>query len=296
MDQKAKRGKRLGDILLDTFLFWWRNRAGPLSAGLTYYALASLVPLFIILVGIAGALFSPERIEAVLVAPLQETVGPETGSLLRQVIEQAYEQRPRGVATAASTLVLYFMASGFMKQLHQSLNLYWGRVFTQGQESKAGKKKPIWRRLLGALWGEVRVRTRAFLIVSAAGLLVVSSVLISVGLNVLAPYLGRLGEISFGGLALLNWGVTYLEITILFALTFRYVPQATFPWRAIWPGALLGAGVYALLQFLLSEYFRLTSVFFFYGAAGSLVVLLFWLYYSIQAIFFGAALVIVLSE
>ncbi len=287
----VRRGKRPGDILLDTFLFWWRNRAGPLSAGLTYYALASLVPLFIILVGIAGALFSPARIDAVLVGPLEETIGAEAGSLLRQVIRQAYEQRPRGVATAASTLLLYFMASGLMKQLHQSLNIYWGRVFTQGREGRGGEGQPIWRRLLGALWGEVRVRTRAFLIVSGAGLLVVFSLSVAVGLNLLAPILGLPA-----GVSLLNWGVTYLEITVLFALTYRYVPKATFPWRAIWPGALLGAGVYAVLQFLLSEYFRLTSMFFFYGAAGSLAVLLFWLYYSIQALFFGAALVIVLSE
>ena len=278
-------------IIKEAGFYWWRNRAGPLAASLSYCTLASLGPLVVILLSISGAFFDRQAIDQVFLAQIESTVGQENTVFLRELVATALDSQPGGIATGISTLILFFMASGLVKQLHQSLNIYWSEVLEPGKPTEP--KRPWNQRLLGTLWREARIRAKAFVVVLGFGLLPTGTILASVLLQVAAPYLPDIGWTQIGPYASFNRLLSFLSPAILFAVIYRFVPKATPPWRQILPGALAGGTAFALLQYLLGLYFQNAEVGSVYGAAGSLVVLLFWVYYSIQALFFGAAVVIV---
>jgi membrane protein len=286
--------KQVFSILKDAGFYWWRNRAGPLAAGLSYHMMASLGPLVVILLSMTGAFFDQEAVDLVFLSQVEDTVGADNTDFLRGMISSALDSRPGSIAAGLSSLILFFSASGLVKQLHQSLNIYWAEVLEPHRQPKS--ERPWHQRLLRALWSEVKIRTKAFVTVLGFGLLLMGTVLLSVALQLAEPYLPQLGFTEIGAYAAANRLLSFLSTVLLFTIIYRFVPKATPSWNHVLPGALIGAAVFALLQNGLTAYFSWAGIGSVYGAAGSLVVLLFWVYYSIQAMFFGAAVVIVQAD
>lgn len=259
-------------LLRDAFKGWREDNASRLAASLAYYTLFSLAPLLILAVAFAGLFFGEEAARAEVLAQMEELIG-RTG---REVAETALRsaRQPGGTglaATAVSLLVLLFGASNTFVQLQDSLNAVWRVRPRPG----AGVKEFIRKRLL------------TFSMVLGIGFLLLVSLLLSAALAAAGKYLQ--GFVPLPALwQILNLLVSFLVVTLLFAMIFKLLPDAQITWGDVWTGALLTSVLFSAGKFALGLYLGRGSFGSAYGAAGSLVVLLAWVYWSAQILFFGA--------
>ena len=273
----------------DVALYWYRNEAGRLSAALTYYALASLTPMLILLMAVAGLFFNPERAGRLLTGPVSVAIGSENTFILQRVVENAYNPSSNITAGLISAAIIIITGSELFRQLGFTLNTFW-----QTPEKKT--ELPIVKKILVVTGKHILYRLRAFVLVLGAGLLMLVTLLLSAGFEIAEELLGNMVDTPY---AMLTWGnraFTFFSTMLLFLLIFRYIPQLNMSWRSIRSGALVAATLFLLLQRLFSLYLSSRSLGSAFGAAGSLVVLLFWVYYSIQGMFFGAAWTFVANQ
>lgn len=251
---------------------WKHDDAGTLAASVAFYAIFSLAPLLVLAVATAALVFGERAARGELSTQFAEFAGPAGAETLETILANASGPGGGGVlATIISLGVLFYGASKVFRQLQRSLN----RIWNVRPDPKAGLKAIIWQQITG------------FLMVLSIGLLLAALVALSTFLSNLE---GIISDIE-GGTTLwmiLNFVIQVGIITLLFAAVFKFVPQVQIDWAEIWPGAALTALFFMLGQFLLSFYLSRASVGSAYGAAGSLVALLAWLFYSIQILFFGA--------
>ena len=199
------------------------------------------------------------------------------------------------VTTFFGIIILLTFASNLFRQVHYTLNLFWEIQITEATRND-GPKKPILQRLLRAIWGNMILRFKAALMVFLVGGLMIISMFISTGLTVVARVMGDLIPPIINLYRLINLLVAFGMVMVLFALLYGYIPKIKFPWKHVWQGAAIGATLFTALQYLISLYLGFVNMGSAYGAAGSMIVLLFWVYYSNQAMFFGAAFVAAKSQ
>jgi membrane protein len=256
-------------VLKETVSEWQEDQASQLAAALAYYTVVSIAPLLVLVVVLVGLIYGRETAQAELMAQVSSAVGEEGAQFLRIALENAAQPTLASVAGILSFLVLLWGSTNVFSQLQNSLNAIWG---VKHQSS--------------GFWGTLKDRFLAFLMVLGVALLLLVSLVISAVLSALA----NADQAWLPGLSwlwqLLNFALSFGIITLLFAAIYKVLPDAQIAWR----DTLLGAAVTALLfvigQFLLSFY--LGNAGSAYGAVGSLVVFLLWLYYSAQIFFFGA--------
>ena len=252
---------------------WMEDQAPTLGATLAYYTVFSLAPLLIIAISIAGLAFGREAAQGQIFIQLRDLLGDAGGKAIQNMVQNANARPTTGlVATLIGFLTLLFGASGVFGQLQTSLNAIWG------VRPKPGR---------GAL-GIVRDRFLSFGFILVVGFLL----LVSLFLTTLIAFVGN----RFGGMApgmetlvqILNSVLSVAVITLLFAMIFKFLPDAQIAWRDVWIGALITAALFTAGKFALGLYLGKSGVASSYGAAGSLIVLLLWVYYSAQILFFGA--------
>ncbi|RMG95603.1 MAG: YihY/virulence factor BrkB family protein [Chloroflexi bacterium] len=244
-----------------------------LAAGLAYYTLFALSPLLVLVVAVAGLVFGPAAAEGRLLAELERVVGPETAVFLQNLLAQNLFRPSANIwATVIGGLVLLFGASGVFGQLKRALNAIW-------------HVEPPPRH---GVWQFVRTRLLSFLMVFIVGLLLVFTLAASAVLAALRdwlaywlPPLTPLWSLAGGLLPL-------LMMVVLLAILFKILPDAEVAWRDVWLGASVTAVLLGVGRYVISLYLRFTGVRSVYGVAGSLVVLLVWVYYSAQILLFGA--------
>jgi membrane protein len=249
------------------------DRASRLSAALSYYTAVAIAPLLVLLVTGIGWFFGKDSAQVQLVGRLRGVVGPQGAEVAQVVIESADQPNLVGIAGILSLLTVLWGASNVFVALQDSLNIIWG------VELKPRSKgiKTI-----------VRERFLSFSMILVIGFLLLVSLVLSAILSALGGFIGMLlpemelfwQVVNF----LLSFGVT----TLLFALIYKVLPDAKFAWHDVWMGATVTALLFTVGKWLLGLYLgnqTLTSA---YGAAGSLVVLLIWIYYSAQIFFVGA--------
>ncbi len=259
-------------LLREVAAQWQRDRALAQGAALAYYTLFSMAPLLVLVIALAGLALGRSAAEGELVDRIAGLVGPESARLLSGMIGQVGRPRSGVLATAASLLTMVFGATGVFAQLQASLN----DIFRAPQPARTGVR------------GFVRQRLAAFAMILGVGALlfvslVLSAVVAAVRGFVTAhlPLLGRL-------LPLLDVALSLAVLTALFALVYKVLPDVRLRWRDVWLGAGVTGGLFTLGKSLIALYLGRvvrTSV---YGAAGSLVLLLLWIYYSSQILFLGA--------
>jgi membrane protein len=265
--------KHAFDLLKQAGWDWFDDQAPTLGAAVAYYTVFSLAPLFIIAVAIAGLIFGREAAQGQIFEQLRVLIGETSAAAVEDVVESADSKPVTGVfATIVGFLALIIGASGVFAQLQASLNAIW-RV-----EPKPGR----------GLWGLIQDRVLSFGFILIVGFLL----LISLILTAIIAFIGE----WFGGfvpgvetlIQILNAILSLAIITLLFAMIFKFLPDVKISWRDVWIGALITAALFTAGKEVLGLYLGKSGVASSYGAAGSLIVLLLWVYYSAQILFFGA--------
>ena len=262
----------LSGLLQDAYAGWKKHEDSKLGASLAYYAILSLAPLVIIVIAIVGLVFGTESARAGLLTQVQGLVGSEGVQMIGTMITSAQKPTTGIISTVLGVVMLLFGASGVFGELHDSLNKIWE------VKTKPGK----------GFWGIIRERFVSFGMVLGIGFLLLVSLLLSAGLAALGTYLGQVLPVPTLVLESANLLVSVLVITLLFAAIYRFLPSERLPWNDLWVGSLGTSIFFVVGKFLVGFYLGRASVGSAYGAAGSLVVLLVWIYYAAQLFFFGA--------
>ena len=271
-------GRRMFGIIKAAFADFRDDDAPRLAAALSYYTVFSLPPLLILVVMIAGLFLEPENVQGRLVSEMGGAIGPEGAEQIRTMLRQA--ERPGGggpLMTILSIAALIFGATGAFAQLQAALNKAWE---VEKDPEKSGIITLIFQRLLS--FGMILVI--AFLLLVS---MVISAVLSSAG-GALANSLP--GGIGPALLWVINIALSLLVITFLFMAMYKILPDAEVAWSDVWHGALATAALFVLGKFLLGFYFSRSDPGSAFGAAGSLALILVWVYYSAMIFFFGVEL------
>jgi membrane protein len=263
-------------LLRETVANWFAHRVPQLGAALAFYTALSIAPLLVLSIRIASLFFGDEAIQGGLKSQLTSLLGDQGAQAVQELIASPRRATTDALATVVSIATLLFAASGVFMQLQDSLN-YIYRV-----QAKPGR--PILMMIRDRFLSFAGVLVIAFLLLVS---LVISSALQSVSTMVdqlnLPPFFD-------GAVQKLDLGVSFVVVTILFALMFKLLPDARLAWRDVWLGALVTSLLFTVGKIGISMYIGRAGVASSYGVAGSFVVLLVWVYYSAQIFYFGAEL------
>lgn len=268
-------------LIKDTIAEWNEDKVPLYAAALAYYTVFSLAPLLLIAIAIAGAVFGEAAARGEVVKQLQGLVGREGGEAIQTMIQNAQKPGAGGaIASVISVITLLLGASGVFGQLQQALNAIWEVKPRPGQ----GMKSFLQSRFLSF----AMVLVIAFLLLVS---LILSAVLAGLGnlFGNLFPNFAALGEA-------LNFLISFAVITVLFASIYKFLPDVKVPWKNLWVGSAVTALLFNIGKVLLGLYIGNSSVSSTYGAAGSLVVLLVWVFYSAQILLIGAEFTQVYSK
>jgi membrane protein len=266
---------RISDIpglLKGTWEEWNTDRAPRLGAALAFYTVLSLSPLLILSIAIAGAVFGQEAAQGELLAQARSLIGEQGAEAIQTLIENANKPGAGMIATILSIVTLLFGASGVFGELQGAMNTIWGV-----------EPRPD-RGIKGVIMG----RLLSFGLVLGVGFLLLVSLILS---SVLSALGGQLSEAlpDYNAIwQLLEVVISFLVITLLFAALYKFIPDVEISWRDVWVGAVVTSVLFSIGRFALGLYLGNSSTTSVYGAAGSLVVVLLWVYYSAQILFFGA--------
>ncbi len=266
------RNHRVIAFLHEIYDQWQKDNALSHGAALAYYTLFSMAPLLMLIIAIAGFVLGRAAAQGELVGHIAGVIGPDAARTVEGMIASVSAPKSGLIASAISLLTMLFGASGVFGQLRTSLNHIWEVTATPG----------------GGMLGVARQRLAAFLIILGIGGLLLASLVLTAALaavhELLARHLPLLGEL----LPKLNFLLSLLLTTTLFAMIYKILPDAQMDWRDVWLGAAVTAVLFTIGKTLIGVYLGRTGVASIYGAAGSLVVVLLWVYYCAQIFFVGA--------
>jgi membrane protein len=259
-------------LMKDAFQAWDRDGAARWAAAVAYYTIFSLAPLLIIVIAVAGAVFGQEAARGEIVQQIGGLVGPEGARVVEGLLESAGQRRTGLWASVLGLLAVFIGATGVFGALQNGLNNIW-----------EVRPKPM-----GLVRGLVRVRIISFAMVLTIGFILLLSLVVSAGLEALGNFAADLLPGQAHLWRLLNVAVSFGIITLLFAMVYVILPDAEIAWRDVWLGAAVTSVLFSLGKFLIGLYLGNSSFASVYGAAGALVIFLFWVYYSAQIFFLGA--------
>jgi membrane protein len=264
--------REIWSFLRETFSEWSKDNCLSLGAALAYYTVFSVAPLLVLVIAIAGLVLGRSAAQGEIVARVHAEVGPNIAQMLESMIAQLTAPRAGLVATVTSLVTMIFGASGVFGQLQSSLNQIWSAP----------------PRHANALRNVLRRRASAFGMILVIGFLLLLSMIVTAVISAVYARIVELLPLLGGFLPLLNFMVSFLLITALFAAIFKVLPDVRIEWRDVWLGAAVTALLFSVGKSLIGMYLGRAGVGSVYGAAGSLVVLLLWIYYSAQIFLIGA--------
>jgi membrane protein len=255
---------------------WHDDRAPRLGAALSYYVILSLAPAVVIILAVSGWAFGAKAAQGRLIWQIQNLVGSEGSKVIKTMIEGAHPQSTGLVATVLGLVTLFFGATAAVNELRDALNTIW-RVPTDPRCSRAqGLLNLITERLI------------SLALVLGAGLFLVGSLLVTAWTSALGRYLHLILTPSRAVVETIAWLISFVIITVLFACIFKFLPDVALEWRDVVIGAFLTSFLFTAGKAVLGVYLLKAGFADSYGAAGSLVILLVWVYYSAQVFFLGA--------
>ena len=260
------------DMIKESFKGWMEHGALDLGAALAYYAIFSLAPLLLIVIGVAGLIWSRDAVQGQLVGQLQGIVGQQGGQAIQAMIANAGKHGSGALATVIGVVTILFGATGVFVQLQSSLDRIWN------VEPKPG----------AGIWGFVKTRMLSFGMVLGIGFLLLISLVVATAVTAVSTWATGLLPAAKVLTEGLTFVVSFALTTLLFAMIFKVLPDVKIGWRDVWIGAAATALLFTLGKFLIGLYLAKSSVASTYGAAGSLVIVLLWIYYSSQILFLGA--------
>jgi membrane protein len=277
-ERRAKAGNIIG-FIRSTFDSWSNHEGTRLSAALAFYATLSLAPLVLLMLSVAGLVIGPTSAHGKIVAEAQNLLGADAAKAIDVVVTHAQKPKSGLLATLISLAIVAFGASGVFAELRSALNKLWN----------------IQPRGSSGIFGIVRERLFSVGMVMAIGFLLLVSLILSAVLAAIGSFWAGLLPVPAIALSAINVLVSFAGVVVLFALIFRYVPDARVPWKRIWWGSVVTAFLFTVGKQLIGLYLGKAAIGSAYGAAGSLVVLIAWVYYSSMSFYYGAEITCALN-
>ncbi|HEY6323939.1 MAG TPA: YihY/virulence factor BrkB family protein [Thermoanaerobaculia bacterium] len=259
-------------LITDTVTSWNDHDASTQSAALAFYTMFSLAPLLVVVIALFGLAFGAAAVRGEILTEFQDWMGKDAASLVQAILRTAAEPSTNRLAGILGILTLIFGASGVFVQLQQSLNRIWGVAAKPG----------------AALTQLLRKRLLSFAVVLGIGFLLAVSLIMSTALTALGSYLERRYHLPVTLLHASNILASFLLVTLLFAFIYRLLPDVRLAWRDVFLGAVVTSVLFGVGKTLIGFYLGRTGAASAYGAAGSLVMLLSWVYYSALVFLLGA--------
>lgn len=264
---------RLWLVVKAAFAGWWTDNVPRMGAALAYYTLFALAPVLIVVIAVGGIAFGPEAVRGQIVSEIQGLIGREGAQTIQGMLEAASRTSPRIAVTIIGIVTFFLGATGAFLELQGALDTIW-RVTPKSRGS-------ILRDLL-------MQRLVSFGLVLGFAFILMTALVVSAALAALSGYVGN----AFPGAAAF-WKVADLVlslavISLLFGLIYKVMPDVKLAWKDVWVGALVTAGLFTLGKTLIGLYLGASAMISTYGAAGSVVIILVWVYYSSQLLLLGA--------
>lgn len=264
--------RKVGQLLQETFKEWQADKASRIAAALAYYTVFSISPLLVIAIAIAGTIFGGENAQAKITEQLIGLVGPDGMEPILQALNNMNQPKVKGLASLISIGVLIIGASGIFAQLQDALNTVWKVKPQPGQ----------------GILPFLRKRLASFFMVFAIGIFLMLSLILSTAVTTISSYQTNFLPGSTVLWENLDFLVSFGLLTFLFCLMFKYVPDVEIAWKDVFVGSIITALLFMFGKFLLGLYISKGSLGSAYGAAGSLIIFLAWVYYSAQIVLLGA--------
>ena len=266
--------QRILDLTKKSYALWSEQRASSRGAAIAFYTVTSIAPIILLVIAIAGLVFGQDAARGAVFGQFSGLLGAKFAGILQNTIAGATSKGGGIAASVISVITLLLGCSGVFVELEDSVNAVWGAQAEGGLKSMA------------------RSRLISLALVIGLGFFLIVSLVVETALKALT------GMIPFGaviGLAV-SFVVSLAITSVLFAAIFKYLPQKTIEWRDVWVGGIVTAGLFEIGKLLLGIYLGNSSSFSSLGAAGALIALLFWVYYTAQIFLFGAAFSRVYAE
>ncbi len=265
--------KKIWEFIVAVFDKWLDDKAPKLGAALSFYTIFSLAPLLIIVISVAGFIFGPDAARGELVEQIEGLIGREGGEIIQTALKNTNDPETGIIAIIISFVTLVIGSTVVFVELQESLDMIW-------------RVKPIPGRNI--FKGLLLDRVQSFTLVIAVGFLLLVSLLVSAGLSALSNFVNeKFLAIPIYILDIVNLGISLIVIFLLFSMIYKVLPDVDIGWKDVWIGALVTAVLFVLGKYLIGIYIGSSSLSSTYGAAGSLVIFLLWIYYSAQILFLG---------
>ncbi|MFM9437132.1 membrane protein [Janthinobacterium sp. CG_23.3] len=264
--------KEMRSVVTCSVMEWLEHRASSKGAALAFYTLFSIAPILILVIAIAGFFYGPEAARGELLGQLRGLLGPQGAEAIQLVLAGASNHKEGRLATLVATALLLFGATSVFAELKASLDEIW-------------QVPPLKQ---GGVWDTLRTRLLSFGLVLVLAFLLMVSLVISAALAIVEHYLNGLWSDAVFLLSLLSATISFAVIAALFAVIYKMLPRVRLSWRDVVIGALGTAALFTLGKYAIGVYIGNSGVASSFGAAGSMIALLLWVYYSAQIFFLGA--------
>lgn len=258
------------ELIRDSAYQWVADRAPRKGAALAFYTLFSLAPILIIAIAIAGFFFGEEAARGGIARQIESLIGGEGARAIESLLQSANQPVYGTAAVLIGLATLFIGATTVFAELKDSLDQIWEIPDPPDMSISAFIKN----------------RILSLTLVIAIGFLLLVSLVLSAGISAFTEYWGAVGI----SLQVSNFLVSMAVVTLLFAMVYKWLPGRTIAWKDVWFGAAITSLFFAAGKFLIGYYLGKSAVASAYGAAGSLILVLIWVYYSAQVFFFGAEL------
>lgn len=267
------------DLSRETLAGWWNDKATLHAAGLAFYTAFSIAPMLVIAAAVASLVFGESVVQAELERQMVGFVGSSTAQAIEEIMRESLADRENVFASIVGLVTLVFGATAVFAQLQDSLNMIW-------------RAKP---RKGNGIWLLIRQRFLSFAMVLSIGFILLVSLALNIALSAFGAWVSGATDVLVGVWQVLDLLLSTLVIATLFAMIFKFLPDVNVRWNDVWFGALVTSLLFAGGKSLIGLYLTRVAPISVFGAAGSLAILLLWVYYSSMILFLGAEFTRVLS-
>jgi membrane protein len=264
--------RQIWGLVRATIAAWGEDYASSMGAALSFYTVFSVAPVLLIAIAVAGFVFDTDAAQRAVASELAGLMGSEAAAAVEALLQSARSPSGGLISTAVGVVVLLIGASAVFGELQDALNRIW----------RAPVPRPP------GLWRLVRERMLSFGMIVGVGFLLIVSLVMSAAIAALGEWWGAAFSYQAILLEVLNFALSFAVITAAFALIYKLIPRVSVQWRDVWIGAAVTALLFTIGKSLIGIYIGRSGVASAFGAAGSLIVLLLWVYYSAQIFLLGA--------
>jgi membrane protein len=270
---KPYKLKDILSIFKAAFIEWWEKDPFRQSAIIAYYAIFGIPGLLVLIIAVAGYFFGTETVNQNLMAQISETIGQETALQIQDILTKSTAEKSTIWGTIIGASILLLGATGVFVELQKTLNLIWNV-----------KAKPQ-----NGVWLIVKSRLFSFGLILAIAFLLTISLVISTALVAVSNFISfESSQVMMTLYGLLNFIISLVVISALFAMIFKILPDAKIEWKHVWLGSLVTGILFTIGKMGLAYYFGAANPASAYGAAGSIILILLWVSYSSMILFYGA--------